>query len=169
MSNSFPALVTLLLSLTSTVFGGTWAHWRGPLANGSSPDAKPPLAWSETKNIKWKTPVPGRSSGSPVVWEDKVFVVSAVAPDGGRGFDGQRLSKLAFKLFCFHRTDGKLIWEKTAVTATPHEGTHSTNGFASASPCTNGKHVYAHFGSRGLYCYTLDGELAWKRDHGLFI
>ncbi|MDC1405388.1 PQQ-like beta-propeller repeat protein, partial [Akkermansiaceae bacterium] len=52
----------------------------------------------------------------------------------------------------------------TATTATPHQGTHSTNGFASASPVTNGKHVYAHFGSRGLYCYTMDGELVWKRN-----
>lgn len=154
----------LLLSMTCSAVAGHWAQWRGPLANGSSPDAKPPLVWSETQNIRWKVAVPGRSSGSPVVWEDKIFVVSAVAPDGGRGFDGQSLSKLDFKVFCFNRPNGKLLWEKTAVTATPHEGTHSTNGFASASPCTDGKHVYAHFGSRGLYCYTMDGELVWKRD-----
>lgn len=153
-----------ILLLTSLAFGENWAHWRGPEGNGTSPSAKPPVTWSETKNIKWKAPVPGRGSGSPVVWKDKIFVVSAVASNGGRGFDGERLSKLKFNLFCFHRENGKLIWEKTAVSATPHEGTHSTNGFASASPCTNGRHVYAHFGSRGLYCYTIDGELVWKRD-----
>ena len=50
------------------------------------------------------------------------------------------------------------------MTATPHQETHVTNGFASASPCTDGEHVYAHFGSRGLYCYTMDGKLVWKRD-----
>ncbi len=155
---------SLLLLLTSLASAGTWSHWRGPLGNGSSPDAKPPLEWSETKNIKWKAAIPGNGSGSPVVWENKVFVTSAIAPDGGLGFDGERLSNLDFKLFCFNREDGKLLWEKTAVTATPHQGTHSTNGFASASPCTNGKHVYAHFGSRGLYCYTMDGGLVWKRD-----
>jgi len=164
MSSRFSITSALLLSLTSLASAGTWSHWRGPLGNGSSPDAKPPLEWSETKNVKWKTAIPGRGSGSPVIWKDKVFVVSAVAPDGGLGFDGERLSKLDFKLFCVSRETGKILWEKTAISATPHQGTHSTNGFASASPCTNGTHVYAHFGSRGLYCYTMDGELVWKRD-----
>lgn len=153
-----------LLLITSVVSGKNWSHWRGPLANGSSPDATPPIEWSATQNVKWKSPVPGRGSGSPVVWEDKVFVVTAVAADGKRGFDGERFSKLTFKLFCFDRKTGKVRWQKDAVTATPHEGTHSTNGFASASPCTDGKLVYAHFGSRGLYCYTTEGELIWKRD-----
>lgn len=164
-------MLTRILSLSAVVClvpsggsAGNWAHWRGPDGNGSSPDAKPPVEWSATKNVKWKVPIPGRGSGSPVVWEDQVFVVSAVGTDGGRGFDGERLSKLAFKLFCFDRGTGKLRWERTATEATPHQGTHSTNGFASASPCTNGTHVYAHFGSRGLYCYTMDGELVWKRD-----
>jgi outer membrane protein assembly factor BamB len=155
---------SLFLLVTSVASGGNWVHWRGPAGNGSSPDAKPPIEWSATKNVKWKIPVPGRGSGSPVVWEDKIFVTSAVAAGGGRGFDGERLSELAFKLFCFDRETGKILWKKTAITATPHQGTHSTNGFASASPCTNGEHVYAHFGSRGLYCYTMDGELVWKRD-----
>ena len=164
MPSKFSSTCSIFLSVTSIVWGGNWAHWRGPAGNGSSPDAKPPIEWSETKNVKWKVPVPGRGSGSPVIWENKVFVVSAVAAKGGRGFDGERLSKLAFKLFCFDRETGKILWQKTTITATPHQGTHSTNGFASASPCTNGKHVYAHFGSRGLYCYTMDGELAWKRD-----
>lgn len=143
---------------------GNWAHWRGPTGNGAAPDAKPPVEWSATKNVKWKVPVPGRGSGSPVVWEDKVFVATAVAADGGRGFDGERLSKLAFRIYCFDRETGKVRWEKTATETTPHQGTHSTNGFASASPCTNGTHVYAHFGSRGIYCYTMDGKLVWKRD-----
>jgi outer membrane protein assembly factor BamB len=156
---------TIILLLTSVTSGENWSHWRGPAGNGSSLDATPPLEWSATKNVKWKVPVPGRGSGSPVIWENKVFVTSSVSPDGGLGFDGERLSKLTFKLYCFDREDGKILWEKTSTTATPHQGTHSTNGFASASPCTNGKHVYAHFGSRGLYCYTMDGELVWKRDN----
>ncbi|MDA7888208.1 PQQ-like beta-propeller repeat protein [Akkermansiaceae bacterium] len=164
MSSQLSFTCLLLTLLTCMASAGNWAHWRGPAGNGSSPDAKPPVEWSETKNVKWKVPVPGRSSGSPVVWENKVFVVSAVADDGGLGFDGTKLSKLAFNLYCFDRENGKLLWEKTATTATPHQGTHSTNGFASASPCTDGKHVYAHFGSRGLYCYTMDGELVWKRN-----
>ncbi len=74
------------------------------------------------------------------------------------------LPKLQFKLFCFDRNSGDILWQRTATEATPHQGAHSTHGFASASPCTDGQHVYAHFGSRGLYCYTMDGTLKWKRD-----
>lgn len=73
------------------------------------------------------------------------------------------LQEMDFKLFCYDRATGELNWEQTAVTAKPHEGTHSTNGFASASPCTDGEHVYAHFGSRGLFCFTVDGEPVWQR------
>jgi len=137
-----------------------WAHWRGPTGNGTAPEGNPPIRWSAEKNVKWKVRIPGRGSGSPVVWEDQIFVVSAVAT----GKSSARLPNLDFKLLCFDRGDGKLLWEKTAINATPHESTHSTNGFASASPCTDGKHVYASFGSRGLYCYTMDGQLKWKRD-----
>ena len=155
------ALVTLVWMLMNPfVMADNWGHWRGPTGNGIALNAEPPTSWSATKNIKWKVEIPGRSSGSPVVWDDSVYVVSSVPTGKANG----RLPNLDFKLFCFDRKNGKKLWEQTAVTATPHEDTHATNGFASASPCTDGKHVYAHFGSRGLYCYTMDGKLVWKRD-----
>ena len=155
------ALVSLVwMSLNPLVLADNWGHWRGPTGNGIALNATPPTKWSATQNVKWKAEVPGRSSGSPVIWDDSVFVVSAVPTGKMNG----RLPNLDFKLFCFDRKSGKSLWQQTAVTATPHEETHSTNGFASASPCTDGKHVYAHFGSRGLYCYTMDGKQVWKRD-----
>lgn len=144
-----------LLTTTATAQAENWPHWRGDNGNGVSLTAQPPTQWSDTKNVKWKVAVPGLGSSSPVIWDNQVFVTSAVGSD-----------ELSFKLFCFDRETGELRWERTAVTAKPHEGTHSTNGFASASPCTDGAHVYAHFGSRGLHCYTLDGELKWSRDFG---
>jgi hypothetical protein len=64
------------------------------------------------------------------------------------------------------RATGKALWAKTAVETSPHALTHETNGYASASPCTDGEFVYAHFGSQGLYCYTMKGELVWNRDFG---
>lgn len=178
------AFATMLAFLSETD-AGNWGHWRGPDGNSVSTDSKPPTRWSETENVKWKVPVPGRGSGSPVIWEDKVFVVTAVPADqegvqqssnqrparragggrrgGGAGIGGGSQTNLAFKVMCFDRADGSLRWEQTAVTSTPHQGTHSTNGFASASPCTDGQQLYAHFGSRGLYCYTMDGQLKWSR------
>ena len=74
MSSQLSLACLALLLLPCTALGKDWGHWRGPVGNGSSPDAKPPVEWSATKNVKWKVPVPGRGSGSPVVWEDKVFV-----------------------------------------------------------------------------------------------
>jgi outer membrane protein assembly factor BamB len=166
---------------------GNWPHWRGENGNSVSSAATPPTEWSESRNIKWKTEIPGRGSGSPVIWENQVFVVSAVSAGGssseatpsspepgkkgdkgrkgGKGKGGGRGSSgpLSFQLFCYDRETGELIWKQTAVTAAPHEGTHQTNGYASASPCTDGERVYAHFGSRGLYCYDLEGKLLWSK------
>ncbi len=155
------AVVVLMLSFSSAVLAGNWGHWRGPTGNGTAPDAAPPTEWSSTKNVKWKVALPGRGSSSPVIWDQQVFVTSAVPAAKAVG---EKLPNLEFQLLCFNRADGKLLWEKTAVVSVPHQETHSTNGFASASPCTDGEHVYAHFGSRGLYCYTMTGDLVWKRD-----
>ncbi|MEM0924987.1 MAG: PQQ-binding-like beta-propeller repeat protein [Planctomycetota bacterium] len=138
-----------------------WAHWRGPIGNGVSTTATPPVSWSSTKNVKWKVAIPGSGSGSPVIWNDDVFVVTAVPKASSAG--GGPLPLLDFKLLCFNRADGQLKWERTAVSTRPYGGTHSTNNFASASPCTDGELVYAHFGSQGLFCYTMTGQKVWSR------
>ena len=187
MKRTFLHVFACAILTASTAFGGHWPHWRGDGGNGLSQDATPPIEWSDTTNVKWKVPIPGRGSGSPIVWEDRVFVVTAVdksndrraqAPSSlgqsvfaqprrrrrGQPGGGAQPGVLQFRLLCFDRDTGDLHWERTAIEAQPHQGTHNTNGFASASPCTDGEHVYAHFGSRGLYCYTLEGELKWKRD-----
>lgn len=144
--------------LASTTLADNWGHWRGPTGNGSA-EGQPPTQWNSTKNVKWQVEIPGSGSGSPIVWDDRVFVVTSVPAK-------QQSQLLQFQLHCFDRQTGKPLWQKTAVEATPHQETHSTNTHASASPCTDGQHVYAHFGSRGLFCYTLDGQLKWKRDFG---
>lgn len=138
-----------------------WLHWRGPTGNGIAIDSNPPTEFSNTKNVRWKTAVPGLGSGSPIVLSDRVFVVTAV-PQANPG-RANSIQSMNFDVLCYSRDDGSLLWQRTATTATPHQETHSTNGFASASPCSNGSHVFAHFGSRGLYCYTIDGELVWER------
>lgn len=159
MRRFFVAVVVITLGLSPLAHAGNWGHWRGPTGNGTAIEGNPPTEWSTTKNVKWKVEIPGRGSSSPVVWDNRVFVTTAVPVDAKA-----RNGELDYEVLCFDRNTGKLLWKKSATIAKPHEKTHETNGYASASPCTDGSHVYAHFGSRGLYCYTMDGEFVWKRD-----
>ena len=159
--------------------GGDWPQWRGPLATGVAPSGNPPLRWSETENIRWKVPIPGGGSASPVVWGDHVFVLTAVPAgegEGGAGFFGRIRNRfmgttgsdelLHFVIVAINRRDGSVAWEQTAVTQQPHEGRHNTNSWASGSAVTDGEVVCAFFGSRGLYCYDMDGMPLWERDFG---
>ena len=153
------AIVTLVAVAAATTQGGEWAHWRGPSGTGASPDATPPVEFGPASNCGWQTEIPGRGSSSPVVHADRVFVTTAVPVADTPG-------QLDFRLVCIDRDTGRERWSRSAVKAVPHEGTHETNGYASASPCTDGEHVYAHFGSQGTFCFTLDGEPVWDRDFG---
>ena len=145
------------------VFAQDWPHWRGPEGNGTHPTAKPPIRWSQTENVVWSTAIPGRGSGSPIVSGDFVFVTTATAPGGKDPTPGRLDERLSFRLLALDRKTGNIVWDRICIEAIPHEGTHSTNGFASSSPCTDGETVIAHFGSRGVYAYDLAGNRLWER------
>jgi outer membrane protein assembly factor BamB len=136
-----------------------------------------PTRWSDTENVKWKTEIPGKGHSSPVIWGDRIFLTTAItvgaipaAPaesEGRRGAGGGAgpLVDHNFDVLCIDRKSGKILWQKTATAATPHEGYHRQYGsFASNSPVTDGEHVFAFFGSRGIYAYDLDGNLKWERN-----
>ena len=150
-----------------------WAQWRGPLGTGVSPTANPPVEWSETSNMRWKVEIPGRGSASPVVWGDRVFVLTAV-PAGVEG-DAQHAPRGSvtprgmhrFVVMSLDRKTGKTVWERVAHEQEPHEQSHVDNGtWASSSPLTDGERVYAYFESFGLYAYDMDGTLLWQKDFG---
>jgi outer membrane protein assembly factor BamB len=156
-----------------------WHHWRGPEADGTAPRADPPVTWDRDRNVKWKAPLPGRGSATPIVWGDRVFVLTAVETD--RTADPDKLSRAdprfekktaapnryyQFLVLCFDRGTGKLRWQRTATEQVPHEGHHPTHSYAAGSPTTDGRCLYVSFGSRGTYCYDLDGNLRWQRDLG---
>lgn len=193
-------LVCLAFGTVVCSASSNWPSWRGPLHNGSAPEANPPIEWSDSKNVKWKVALPGHGSATPVVWGDRIFILAAVgsgkspepkaeslaatatnspanpeanATDGARrrgggGFGRSDKPTEAFKftVMCLDRQTGKTIWEKVAKETIPHEGHHQDHGFASASPITDGKVVLAFFGSRGLYCYDMDGNLKWSKEFG---
>jgi outer membrane protein assembly factor BamB len=150
-----------------------WAQWRGPEATGVSRTATPPLAWSETENIRWKIEIPGRGSGSPVVWEDRIFLMTAIPVDvpvedshDPRGGLRQR-GVHRFVVMAISREDGSTLWERTVREEEPHEAAHTDNGtWASSSVVTDGESLFAYFESRGLYAFDLDGNPRWQIDLG---
>ena len=171
-----------------------WPAWRGPDGTGVGDATGIPDEWSATKNVRWKVAIDGHGMATPIIWGDRIFLLTAVdtapksapnaAPDpqrprgqgqgrgrrggrrGGRG--GRRgppptLHK--FVVLCLDRETGRKVWEQTAVEQLPHEGFHPQFGsFASGSPATDGEHLFVNFGSRGVYAYDMDGNLAWKTD-----
>ena len=157
-----------------------WPQWRGPLATGAAPAGDPPSSWSETENVRWKIEIPGFGQASPIVWGDRVFVLTAIpagpGDDSGGGFFSRLRRRfmgtvrsgdlLRFVIVALDRRDGSVVWERTAVTEQPHEGRHNTGSWASGSAVTDGQVVCAFFGSRGLFCYDMDGNLLWDRDFG---
>ena len=153
-----------------------WPQWRGPLATGVSPDANPPVEWSEERNVRWKLPLPGKGHSTPIVWGDRVFLTAAVpfgkavAPvyDNAPGsHDNVGVTQHhRFVVMAVNRLDGKIAWSQTVREDFPHEGGHETGSLASNSPVTDGELLFVSFGSRGLYCFDLNGELKWQKDLG---
>ena len=150
-----------------------WPQWRGPSSTGVSIHANPPLEWSETKNIKWKVEIPGRGSSSPVVWGDRLFLLSAIPANTAVGASHTPRGGIAprvphrFMVYAIDRRTGKTLWERVAREATPHEASHPDNGtWASSSAVTDGEHVIAFFESEGLYVYDMNGTLVWQKDLG---
>jgi outer membrane protein assembly factor BamB len=228
-----------------------WHQWRGPLATGEAPLSNPPTNWGEHTNVKWKVEIPGLGHATPIIWGDRIFILSAIktdrevdaeksaatenapplrvparlaafiddgtasngaatdvksidarladqnsdaaksanspsaaadrkptdqppagapphgsgGPGGGMGFGPPKppTNVYQFVVLCLDRKTGKTLWQQTACEVVPHEGTHPTGSFASASPITDGKRVYCYFGSRGLYAYDLDGKPVWQK------
>jgi outer membrane protein assembly factor BamB len=149
-----------------------WPQWRGPHATGVSKSATPPTEWSETKNIRWKVEIPGRGSGSPVVWGDRVFILTAVpvgagGPGGHEPLGGAQLVPHKFTVLALDRKTGKVVWERVAKEEAPHEASHPQNGtWASSSAITDGEHVIAYFESKGVFVYDMNGTLVWEKNLG---
>ncbi|MBI5394596.1 MAG: PQQ-binding-like beta-propeller repeat protein [Verrucomicrobia bacterium] len=156
-----------------------WPQWRGPLANGVAPHGNPPVEWSETRNVQWKVALPGRGTSTPIVWENQVFILTAIptgrkieikpdaVPPGPNAHMVDPASEAQrFTVMALDRATGKVRWQQTAREQVPHEGYHRDHGYASGSPVTDGKYLVAYFGSNGLFCYDLTGRLLWQKDLG---
>jgi outer membrane protein assembly factor BamB len=170
------ALVLLLVPGLAQV--QNWPQFRGPGAGGIGEGREAPADWSveNGRNVLFRVPVAGLGHSSPVVWGDQVFVTTAVSGQGDSrlrvGLYGD-IEPVAdegaqsFRVLSFDKRTGKLLWERTAYEGVPRIKRHPKSTHANPTPATDGKHVLAFFGSEGLYCYDLAGNLLWKRDFGV--
>lgn len=141
-------LVIFLGTAFATAQAENWPQWRGPENNGISHETNIPAKWSTTENVVWKLPLPGQGGSTPVIWGDRIFFTS-VAEDNDQ-----------LLLMCAG-TNGKLKWQKTMGAG--NKGARGDEGnSASASPSTDGMHVWAFVGSGDLGCYDFDGNEIWK-------
>jgi len=170
------ALLMLLFCLSGMSSAETQEHWpqfRGPGSRGIASGTNLPVRWSATENIAWQTGVPGRGWSSPIAWGDRVFLTTAVnsgeleAPEKGLYFGGNRPEprevQLDYQVLCLDLASGKRLWERSVHRGPSNSPIHLKNSFASETPVTDGKRVYACFGNRGLYCLDVDGNPVWSR------
>jgi len=134
-----------------------WPRLRGPTGQGTALDIDFPLSWGDTENIAWKSEIPGRGNGSPVIWNNRIFVTSATE-------DGQERW-----LLCYDRDQGTLLWKQPAPNAATQEKLYWKNSYASSTPVTDGERVIAFFGNAGLVCFDFSGKQLWHEDLGSFV
>lgn len=167
------------LSAAGETKGTHWPQFRGPGALGIAEGYPTPRKWDATKGkgIRWKTPIPGLGLSSPIIWDDRIYLTTAVRAAGDQelrvGLYGdiqpvEDDSEFEWQVLCIDAGTGEVIWTQTACRGVPKVKRHTKASHANSTAATDGKHVVAMFGSEGLYCYDAEkGNLLWKKDFGL--
>jgi outer membrane protein assembly factor BamB len=138
------AFVAVLVAVPAAL-AGNWPRWRGPTADGISPETNVPAEWDATKNVVWKLKMPGASGATPIVWGDRIFLMSE---------DGKDVVLLCVS------TDGKELWKRKLGAGGRRYRADEGND-ASPSPSTDGKHVYTYTGAGDLSCHDFEGKEVW--------
>jgi outer membrane protein assembly factor BamB len=156
----------------------SWPQFRGPQSTGVADDPALPETWSATRNVVWKTEIPGSGWSSPVVWGDRIFltsVISTVAPEApkkGLYFGGNRegipSDEHRWMVYAVDWKTGKIAWEREVHRGSPRSSLHLKNTYASETPVTDGERVYAYFGNLGLFVFDMDGKPLWSAHWGPF-
>ncbi|NIL99487.1 MAG: PQQ-binding-like beta-propeller repeat protein [Acidobacteria bacterium] len=207
-TNAFLLVTLICVPMAAEEGSPTWPSFRGPEHTGVAPGADPPIEWGEDKNVRWKVELEGTGHASPVVWGNRIFVMSAVKTDkeieaepenetsrnraalpillasqqsgASKGQAQQQQQQRRsrpprvkpthvhqFMVSAYDLASGKRVWNTVVREEVPHESLHSTASQVSASPVTDGEHVWAFFGSRGLYCLDMQGDVVWEKQFGI--
>ncbi len=159
--------------------GGTtqWPTFRGPHASGVADGQNLPDTWDGASgtNVRWRVRIPGLAHSSPVVWDERIFVTTAVSGRGeatfrpglyGDGNASDDRSVHRFLLLALDKRTGEILWESTAHEGVPRDKRHIKATYANSTPATDGRYVFALFGSEGLFAWNMDGELLWRKQLG---
>ena len=175
----FVAFIAILFcSPFDSLAQNNWPQWRGPDATGLLLSGNPPIEFGENKNVEWKIELPGKGNSTPIIWENQLFILTAIPTDktvqvekseegerrGPRGISTDKVQ--SFEVLCIDRNSGETLWQTKVCEEHPADNTHELGSWASNSPVTDGEHVWAYFGSRGLYCLDMSGKVLWERDFG---
>ena len=141
-------LIPALAVSTVVAHAENWPQFRGPTHQGLSAEKNVPLHWSSTSNVLWKTPIPGESWSSPIVWGDRIFVTTAT--DNGE----------SCRVLSLDRQSGQVLWSKEVLRQVPRHK-QARNTYATSTPATDGERVYACFGDGSFVALSCGGEVVW--------
>jgi outer membrane protein assembly factor BamB len=172
-----PLFITVICAgLTFTSHAADWAQFRGPYASGVDATKPLPIEWNVAtgQNVRWQTLLPGLAHASPIISGDRIYVATAVGPGKAElkvGLYGdidpvEESGAQQWRLLAIDRTSGKILWDKLGYEGNPKVKRHTKATHCNSTPATDGKNIVAIFGSEGLFCFDLTGELRWKKDLG---
>ncbi len=177
MRRNWIFMCVLILGTSPLAMAGeNWPQYRGADSRGVVEGGNLPVEWDAEKNIEWKTDIAGRGWSSPIVWRNKVFLTTAInsAPTEkakmGLYMGGERAKPTTshqWRVICLDLETGKPVWDTLLHEGIPEGRIHVKNSFASETPVTDGKHVYAYFADLGVYCLDMDGKVVWKKENEL--
>lgn len=177
-------MVSVVLAAATFIRPATinWPSFRGTDAQGVA-DGKIVTSWNAdpsegaARNIRWSTPIPGLSHSSPIIWGNRLFVVTAISSSGpaklklsihDAGAPADDNGEQTWVVYCLDKSTGKIVWQRTATKGLPKSPRHTKATHANATVATDGRRLIVYLGSEGVYCYDLDGNLKWKKDLGTF-
>ncbi len=177
--SQLPILVSLAACLLLAVSSSAaeWPQFRGPRASGVAENTTLPTTWNVERgvNVRWQTPIPGLAHASPIIWGDRVYVVTAVKPGAKPklkiGLYGDidtysEKEKHQWRLLCLDKATGKILWDKSAWEAVPRVERHTKSTHCNSTPATDGTRIVALLGSEGLFCFDMKGGTIWHKDLG---
>lgn len=166
--NRLPFLILIVCFVVTYVQAENWPRFRGPNGSGiaAGDTTSVPLIWSDTENLKWKTPLPGPGSSSPIVWGDRVYLTCYTGY--GDGSEGSLPSDLKRHLIALNRKDGVILWDKVIEAngsiEDPYKSFVTNHGYASNTPVTDGKRVFCFFAKSGVIAFDWDGNQLWRQE-----